>query len=444
MSTLDHDPATVLRPADAGYDAARSVFNAMIERRPAAIVRCRDAGDVARGIALARAHDLALSVRGGGHNVAGTAVCDGGVMLDLSAMRDVRVDPVARTAVAGPGCLLGDLDRATAVHGLATPLGVMSGTGIAGLTLGGGLGWLNGRHGLACDNLVAAEVVTADGAVRHVDADHHPDLLWGLRGGGGNLGVVTAFTHRLHPIDTVLAGGLSWPWAAARDVLRRHDDLLATAPDELATAVSFTRDPEAGPVVSIAVCWSGDLAAGEQVLAPLRSVAAPTVDTVAPTSFVAWQSAPDAGYPLGRRHYWKSGYLRELTEDAISALLDLVPVIPSAASGVGMQALRGAAARVPVDATAFPHRARQYDVLLLGQWDDPADDERNVAWGRRSFDALAPHLADAVYVNNLGAEGPDRVRAAYGPNHARLAELKRTWDPDNVFRLNQNVAPARG
>ncbi|MDL5158306.1 FAD-binding oxidoreductase [Actinomycetospora termitidis] len=436
MTSLD-----LLRPDDVGYDTARTVFNAMIDRRPAAIVRCHDAADVARGIALARERDLALSVRGGGHNVAGTAVCDGGVMLDLSPMRSVHVDPGRRTAVAGAGCLLADLDRATAPEGLAAPTGVMSGTGLGGLTLGGGLGWLGGRFGLACDNLLAAEVVTVDGDLRRVDGDHDPDLLWGLRGGGGNLGVVTAFTYRLHPVDTVLAGAVTWPWSAAADVLRFHDELVADGPDELATIVSLGRDPVAGPQVTIVLCWSGDAETGRRVLAPLRCFAGPVADTVAPVPFVTWQRAPDAGYPLGRRHHWKSGYLPHLTDDAVAVLLDLVPRIPSSTTGIGLQGLRGAAARVPVDATAFPHRRPQYDLLVLGQWDDPADDERNIAFGRRAYDALSPHLADAVYVNNLGVEGPDRVRAAYGVNHDRLAALKASWDPDNVLRLNQNVTP---
>jgi FAD/FMN-containing dehydrogenase len=434
-------PAEALRPDDPGYDAARSVFNAMIDRRPAVIVRCRSTADVVRGVALARERDLVLSVRGGGHNVSGNAVCDGGVMLDLSPMRGVRVDPAARTAVADPGCLLGDLDRATQEHGLATPLGVMSGTGIAGLTLGGGLGWLGGRFGLACDNLVAAEIVTASGDVLHVDADHHPDLLWGLRGGGGNFGIVTAFTYALHPVGPVLAGGLVHPWAAAREVLRFHDAFVAAAPDELATAVSLFRDPQAGPLVSIGLCWSGDPEAGERALAPLRGFGTPLADTVAVLPFAAWQSAPDASYPRGRQHYWKSGYLRDLTDDAVDVLRGVVPGMPSAVSGIGLQGLRGAASRVAPDATAFPHRVPQYDFLILGQWDDPAHSERNIAWARRAFAAMSPHLADAVYVNNLGAEGPDRIRAAYGANHGRLAALKVAYDPDNVFRLNQNVPP---
>ena len=444
MLTLPTDfPTEVLTADDAGYDEARSVFNAMIDRRPLVIVRCRSADDVVRGLALARERDLVVSVRGGGHNVAGNAVCDGGVMLDLSPMRTVRVDPSARTAAADPGCLLGDLDRATQAHGLATPTGVMSGTGLAGLTLGGGLGWLGGRFGLACDNLVAAEVVTAGGDVRRVDAESHPDLLWGLRGGGGNLGIVTAFTYALHPVGPVLAGGLVHPWDAARDVLRFHDEFVATAPDELATAVSLFRDPQAGPLVSIGLCWSGDPADGERVLAPLRGFGRPLADTVDVLPFADWQRAPDASYPRGRLHYWKSGYLRDLTDDAIAALLSLLPDMPSATSGIGLQGFRGAASRVPVDATAFPHRVPQYDLLILGQWDDPAESERNVGWARQAFAAVRPHLADAVYVNNLGVEGPDRVRAAYGPNHARLAAVKATYDPDNVFRLNQNVPPSR-
>jgi hypothetical protein len=436
-------PGEVLRPGDGGYDSARAVFNRMIDRRPLAVVRCHEPADVARGIAFARAHDLVLSVRGGGHNVAGNAVCDGGIMLDLSPMKDLRVDPVRRTASAGPGLLLGDLDRGTERHGLATPLGVMSGTGIAGLTLGGGLGWLNGRYGLACDNLVAAEVVTADGELLEVGPDAHADLLWGLRGGGGNFGVVTSFTYRLHPVGPVLAGGLAFPWAMARDVLAFHHEFMATAPDELTSAVSLALDPAGAPAVSIGLCWCGPPDEGERVLRPLRAFGPPSQDGIAVLPYADWQCAPDAGYPLGRLHYWKSGYLRHLTDAAVDTLLGLVQGMPSGVSGIGLQGLRGAASRVPVDATAFPHRAEQYDFLILAQWSDAGESERNITWARESFAAMRPHLEDGVYVNNLGAEGPDRVRAAYGPNHERLAALKNVYDPANVFRLNQNVAPGR-
>lgn len=431
-----------LGPDDPGYDDARAVFNAMVDRRPLAVLRCRDAADVAEGIRYARAHDLVLSVRSGGHGVAGNAVCDGGVVLDLSGMTDVSVDPVARTAVAGPGLLLGDLDAATARHGLATPLGIMSGTGIAGLTLGGGLGWLAGKYGLACDNLVGAQVVTAAGDVLEVGPDSHPDLLWGLRGGGGNLGVVTSFHYRLHPVARVLAGALTFPWSAARAALLERARFLATAPDELSSVASLGLGADGRPGLTVLVCWCGDPAEGERVLRPLRGTPGVVADSIGLVDFVDWQRAPDAAYPRGRRHHWKSGYLRHLTEAAVDDLLAVAATIPNPETGIGLQGLRGAAARVPVDATAFPHRAAQDDLLILAQWSDPARSDEIVAWARGAHATLRPHLEDAVYVNNLGNEGVDRVRAAYGPNHARLAELKRRYDPANVFRLNQNVPPS--
>jgi hypothetical protein len=431
----------VLRPGDPDYDTARAVFNAMIDRKPLAILRCRRATDIAHGITFARANDLALSVRGGGHNVAGNAVCDGGIMLDLSPMKDLQVDPDRLRAHAAPGLLLGDLDRATQQHGLAVPLGVMSKTGIAGLTLGGGLGWLNGRYGLACDNLIGAEVVTADADVLHVSEDEHADLLWGLRGGGGNFGVVTSLTYQLHRVGPVYAGGLTYPWAMATDALHFHDQFMATAPDELVTAVSIALDPSGAPQLTIGVCWCGHPDEGLSVLRPLRAFGSPVDDTIAPMPYVALQSAPDAGFPLGQLHYWKSGYLRHLTDAATDTLLEIGSAMPPGSSGIGMQGLRGAASRVAVDATAFPHRATQYDFLILAQWADQGHSERNIAWARDSFTAMQPHLENAVYVNNLGTEGPDRIRAAYGANHQKLAELKRRYDPTNTFRLNQNVSP---
>jgi hypothetical protein len=432
----------VLRPEDHRYDAARAVFNAMIDRRPLAIVRCHDASDVARGIAYARRYDLPLSVRSGGHNVAGSAVCDDGIMLNLSAMKNLDVVTGDRTAHAGPGLLLGDLDRATQMQGLAVPLGVMSKTGIAGLTLGGGLGWLNGRYGLACDNLLGAELVTADGEVLQVTADQHPDLFWGLRGGGGNFGVVTSFTYRLHPVGPVLAGWLSYPASMAADAVRFHHQFLADAPDELSTSVSLGVDAAGAPVASIGVCWCGDHDEGIAALRSLREFGPPTQDTIVPTSYVALQSAPDDNFPDGHLHYWKSGYLRDLTDTAVETLLAIASAVPPGVSGIGLQGLRGAASRVPVEATAFPHRAEQYDFLILAQWANPAESTRHIGWARESFAAMQPHLENAVYVNNLGSEDGDRIQAAYGPNHQRLAELKHRYDPANVFRLNQNVVPA--
>jgi FAD binding domain/Berberine and berberine like len=434
----------VLRPDDRGYDAARAVFNAMIDRSPLAIMRCHEASDVARGIAYARRYELPLSVRSGGHNVAGSAVCDDGIMLDLSAMKTLDVEAGHRIAHAGPGLLLGDLDRATQEQGLAVPLGVMSKTGIAGLTLGGGLGWLNGRYGLACDNLIGAEVVTADGELLQVTEDDNADLLWGLRGGSGNFGVVTSFTYRLHPVGPVLAGRLSYPASMAADAIRFHHQFLTEAPDELSTSVSLVLDPAGAPVASIGVCWCGDHDAGIAALRSLREFGPPTEDTIATTSYVALQRAPDDSFPTGFLHYWKSGYLRNLTDAAIDTLLAVTSAKPPGVSGIGLQGFRGAASRVPVDATAFAHRAEQYDFLILAQWADPAASSRHITWARESFAAMQAHLENAVYVNNLGSEDGDRIRAAYGSNHQRLAELKRRYDPANLFRLNQNVAPAAG
>ena len=432
----------LVRPGDDDYDDARAVFNAMIDRRPAAIARCQDASDVAYGIAFARDHDLALSVRGGGHSVAGTAVCDGGLMLDLSGMKTLHVDPGGRIAHAGPGLTLGELDRGTQQHGLATPLGVMSKTGIAGLTLGGGLGWLNGRYGLACDNVLTADVVTADGVPLHADAEQHPDLLWAIRGGGGNFGVVTGFTYRLHPVGPVLAGSLTFPAETAGRVLHHFDEFMAAAPDELSAAVSLWLD-DGRPMLSVTVCWCGPVEEGERRLRPLRAVGPPLADSIAVLPYVDLQSAPDSSFPRGRNHYWKAGFLPRLTDEAVNVLLEHLPQMPSALSGIGAQHMHGAAGRVPPTATAFAHRADQYDLLILSQWAQPHDTERNIAWTRAVFEALRPHLQDAVYVNNLGSEGPDRVRAAYGTNYPRLAEVKQVYDPTNVFRLNHNIAPAR-
>jgi FAD/FMN-containing dehydrogenase len=443
VTTFAEVSVPAIRPGDPGYDEARAVFNAMIDRKPAAILRCRDTADVAAGIRYARDHDLMLSVRSGGHGVAGNAVCDGGIVLDLSGMRKVAVDPDRRVADVGPGLLLGDLDAATQRHGLATPLGVMSGTGIAGLTLGGGLGWLNGVHGLSCDNLLAAEVVTANGDVLQVGPDTHRDLYWGIRGGSGNFGVVTSFRYRLHPVTRVLAGALSYPWSDARDVLHEHHRFMATAPDALSSSVSLSVDTDGRPAVTLVLCWSGELHHGAQVLRPLRTFGNPTADSIGPVSYLDWQRAPDASFPRGRRHYWKSGYLRRLTDAAVDALLELTPTIPTPETAIGLQGLRGAAARVPVDATAFPHRAAQDDLLILAQWTDPARTDELIAWARGAFESLRPHLEDAVYVNNLGSEGPERTRSAYGANHYRLSALKRTYDPTNVLRLNQNISPVR-
>jgi FAD/FMN-containing dehydrogenase len=432
----------VVWPGDRGYETARTVFNGMVDRRPLAVIRPADASDVVRCITLARRHDLPLSVRGGGHGVAGNAVRDGALMLDLSAMKALRVDPETRSVQAEPGLTLGELDRATQAFGLATTLGIVSTTGIAGLTLGGGLGWLNGRYGLACDNLISADVATADGRLLRASAQEHEDLFWSIRGGGGNFGVVTSFEYQLHPVDFVLAGGLSYPVAAAPRVLRYYDDFVKAAPDELSTAASLGLNPAGEPRVSVAVCYCGPIDEGERVLRPLRRFQSPVDDGIQPMPYAELQSARDEGFPFGRLHYWKSGWLREVTDGAIETLMQFLPQMPSSASGVGLQQLHGAASRVAPSATAFPHRAEHDDFLIGSQWSEATDSDRNVQWTKALFEAMQPHLEASVYVNNLGDEGPARVRAAYGENYPRLVAAKRTYDPGNLFRANQNIDPS--
>jgi FAD binding domain/Berberine and berberine like len=432
----------VVWPGDRGYETARAVFNAMMDRRPLAVIRPADSADVVRCITLARRHDLPLSVRGGGHSVAGNAVRDGAVMVDLSAMKALRVDPATRRVQAGPGLTLGEFDRATQAFGLATTLGVVSTTGIAGLTLGGGLGWLNGRYGLACDNLLSAEVATADGQLLRASAQENQDLFWAIRGGGGNFGVVTSLEYQLHPVDLVLAGALSYPLAMAPRVLRFYEDFAKAAPDELSTVASLGRTPAGEPTVSVVVCYCGPIEEGEQLLRPLRRFQSPVDDGIQPMPYAMLQSARDEGFPSGRLHYWKSGWLREVTDGAIETLLRFLPQMPSPASGVGLQQLHGVASRVAPSATAFPHRAEQYDFLIGSQWSDATDSHRNLQWTRALFEAMRPHLEEAVYVNNLGEEGPGRVQAAYGENYPRLAAIKKAYDPDNLFRANQNIHPS--
>jgi FAD binding domain-containing protein/berberine-like enzyme len=363
-------------------------------------------------------------------------------MLDCSRMKAVQVDAARRIAVAQAGLLLGELDAATQAYGLATPLGVVSVTGIAGLTLGGGIGWLNGAYGLACDNVLAADVVTADGELRRVSAEAHPDLYWAIRGGSGNFGVATAFTYQLHPVGPVLAGGFTYPPERAREALLAYDELVRTCPDALSTTAGVGPDAAGKPAVGVGVCWAGPLADGERALRPLRALG-PVADTVGPMDYLALQTANDGGYPPGRRHYWKSRYLTALGDEAIDALCRFAAAQPSAASGIGLQSMHGAAARVDPTATAFPHRRTQHELLILAQWTEPTETERNVGWARELFAAMAPFAARGVYVNDLGNEGAERVREAFGDNYARLAQVKTRYDPTNVFRANQNIPPPR-
>jgi FAD/FMN-containing dehydrogenase len=436
---------------DAGYETARRVWNGMVDRRPALIARCAGDGDVVLALHAAQEHGLAVAVRGGGHNVAGNGVCEGGVVIDLSALKAIEVDPERRIARVGPGVLLGELDRATQGHGLATPTGNVSMTGVAGLTLGGGLGWIARKYGPACDNLLAAEVVTADGERVRASGEENPDLLWGLRGGGGNFGVVTSFEYQLHPVGPqVLAGGVLHAFADAPELFRFLREFIADAPDELSVTASTFRASAAMPVAPeivgelvtvLAVCYAGDVSTGEEALRPLRSFGRPLLDGIAPMSYTALQSGSDASYPTGQNNYWKSHYLAELSDDAIATIVEHAPRMQSPLSSFYLQHLGGEIARGDSTSAAFGHRDGLFDFAILTVWRDPAETAAHVAWAREFYDAMASH-AHGVYVNNLGTEGADRVRAAYAPDtYAKLVALKDTYDPRNVFHLNQNIAP---
>jgi FAD/FMN-containing dehydrogenase len=431
----------VIIPSDAGYDSARRVWNHMIDKRPALIARCDGEADVVRSVQFAREQDLPVAVRGGGHSVAGYSTCDGGLVIDLSTMKGLRIDVARRTALAQPGLRLGEFDAQTQLVGLATPLGIVANTGIAGLTLGGGVGWLNGKFGLACDNLLSARVVTADGELLTVSAAGHPDLFWGLRGGGGNFGIVTRFEYRLRPVGPVIGGMTVYALSEARDVLAGYGQLGLECPDELSTAAFLIRGEDGRPAVAIAVCYCGSLESGAEVVAPYRALGPVLADQVRTMAYTEQQGSFDAGFPPRRLHYWKASLLERIGPQAIDVLVECAERMPSAMSGVGLQHVHGAASRVSRAATAFPHRYPFWDVAILAQWEDPSDGDAHIEWARGAFGKLAPLADEGVYVNNLGAEGADRVKAAYGANYDRLVALKTAYDPTNFFRLNQNIRP---
>jgi len=433
----------VLQPGDPGYDAARRIDNAMIDRRPALIARCAGVADVRASVRFARAHELLVSVRAGGHNVAGNAVCEGGLMIDLSPMKGVRVDPGARTARAQAGVTWGDLDVETQAFGLATTGGVISTTGIAGLTLGGGVGWLNGRFGLACDNLVSADVVTADGHFLRASEQENADLFWGLRGGGGNFGIVTSFEFRLHPVGpTVLSGPVFHPAARARDVLRFYREFSANEPDELTTYAGLLTGPDGAPLVGVVPCYAGPPEQGEKLLERLRKFGPPAADMVGPMPYLAVQRMFNDAFPPGRYNYWKSSLTPEISDGLIDTVVEHMARVPSPHTAVMLEHYHGAYARKAPAATAYVHRRATYDLVVIATWTDPADTERNVAWARGLFAAAQPHVSRAAYVNFLDRdEDADRLRAAYGENYERLVALKRKYDPTNFFRMNQNVKP---
>ena len=433
----------VLRPGDAGYDEARRTHNGSIDKRPALILRCRGTADIVAAVAVGRESGLEIAVRGGGHSIAGRSTTDGGVLIDLSLMKGVIVDPTARTVRAQGGVTWRELNREAAVHDLATTGGVISTTGVAGLTLGGGLGWLMGSHGLSVDNLLAVELVTTDGEVLHVTESSQPDLFWALRGGGGNFGIAASLEFRLHPLGTVTAGLIAHPFDAAREFLAFLRDYTVDAPDELAVMPLLVHAPDGSGtrLAAVAVCHSGPPETAESDLAPLRRFGSPILAQVGPTAYPAVNQMLDDGFPRGARYYWKSGFVTSLEDGVIDALVDSFDACPSPMSGIAIEHFHGAVTRVPIAATAVPHRDPSFNILVAGVWDDPTADEANAAWTRATYAALTPFLLGRRYVNYMSADDSAATPDAYGANLARLTDLKRRFDPDNVFRVNQNVSP---
>jgi FAD/FMN-containing dehydrogenase len=433
----------LLRSADAGYDAARKVWNAMIDKHPALIVRCTGVADVITAVNFARTHNLLIAVRGGGHNVAGNAVCDGGLMIDLSRMKGMRVDPVHRTARAEPGLTWGEFDRETQAFGLATPGGIISTTGIAGLTLGGGWGWLARSYGLASDNLLSVDIVTAEGRLLTANFTDNADLFWGVRGGGGNFGIVTSFEYQLHHVGPVLAGVVIHPVEEAKAVLQFYREYTRTAPDELTCYALLASSPAGDPVVIIAVCYNGAIEAGERALHPLRAYGRPLAIHIDPVAYTAFQSTFDASYPPEPHVYYKSNFLKDLSDDAIDTMVAYGATRPSRWCHIAIDELGGAVSRVGQEETAFNHRNVRYDFISAGACADPAETASCIQWAREFWEAMQPFSSGGVYVNYLGQEadeGVERVKAAYGPaKYAQLLNLKNKYDPTNFFRLNQNI-----
>lgn len=445
----DRVHGTVLYPGDDAYAEARTVWNAMVDRYPSYVLRCTGAADVMAGVDFARDHDLTLSVKGGGHNFAGSAVCDDGLMLDLSEMDWVRVDPEAQTACVGPGATWADFDHEAGSFGLATTGGLVSTTGVAGLTLGGGQGYLARRHGLTIDNLVGADVVTAAGEVVHASAARHPDLFWALRGGGGNFGVVTAFEFDLHPVETVLAGPIFHPYENAREALQFYREYAADAPAELACYALVVRVPpeppfpeawQGEPSLVFATCYAGSIADGEAVLAPLREFGDSIVDAIQPMPYTALQQSFDDGSPEGHRWYSKAHYLDGLPDDAIDTVLEFTDPFPGPLTQVAIEPMGGAISEVDPDATAFRHRDAAYSLGIWPGWADPGNDDEMIRWARKFHESMA-NYADGVYANYLDRDEGDRVRTAYGENYERLVAIKNEWDPENLFQMNQNIEP---
>ena len=441
----------LLRPDRDGYDAARSIWNGMIDRRPALIARCTGPADVMTAVCFGREHDLLTAVKSGGHNVAGSALCDGGLVIDLSPMKGVHVDPARRTALAQAGLTLGDLDHETQAFGIAAPAGIVSTTGIAGLTLGGGFGWLTRKYAMTCDHLLSADIVTADGDAVRASEEENADLFWGIRGGGGNFGVATSFEYRLQPVGPIVVAGLvAYPMEKATELLRFYRDFATEAPEELTTIFVLRIAPPAPflpeelhwkPIAAVFVCYAGDLDEGERVLRPLREFGPPAADVITRKPFVVHQTMLDPMQPKGRRYYWKSDDLSELSDGAIETIVAQAQGITSPHTIVAMFQLGGAASRVSEDAMAYSHRAAAFALNVNASWEE-GEPEPHIEWARGFSTAMQPY-STGVYVNFLGEEGEDRARAAYGTDkYQRLVDLKTKYDPTNFFRVNQNIKPA--
>jgi FAD/FMN-containing dehydrogenase len=434
-----HFRGGILRSGDDGYDNARQIWNAGALKRPGAIARCSGVADVVAAINFARENQVLTAVRGGGHNVGGRALCDGGLVIDLSLMKSVHVDSENRTVRVQGGARLGDLDHETHAFGLAVPTGVVSRTGVGGLTLGGGVGWLIRKYGMTIDNAISFQVVTADGSVLTASATQNEDLFWALRGGGGNFGVVTSFEFRAHPVSTVLGGLLVYPRPAAHDVLRFYRDFMLSAPDELTAYAALLHTPDGAPVVGVIPCYCGAIEEGQRVLQPLRSFGSPVVDAVQPLPFPAMQSLLDASFPDGNQNYWKSSMHRELSDGAINAMIEQANQAPSPMSAVVAEYYGGAAGRVPASATAFPHRQVPWDIVILAQWTNPADSDMNRAWARGVASALQPFSTGDHILAALDQD--DASGSGFGSNLGRLTAIKKKYDPENFFRVNQNIKP---
>ena len=432
----------VITPSDDRYDQARRVWNAMIDKRPALIARPRDVADVVTAVHFADANNLPIAIRGGAHSIAGRGTCDDGIVIDFADMKKVHVDVAAKTATAEAGARWEEFDRQTQAHGLATTGGTVGDTGIAGLTLGGGFGWLEGRLGMTVDNLLGADLVLSTGEVVHASDAEHPDLFWALKGGGGNFGIVTSFTYQLHEIGPQVIGGLLLhPFERAPEVLRFYNEFMRTAPDELVAAAVLMTAPDGNKASGIALCYPGDLAEGERIVAPLKQFGPPILDMVGPTTYLAQQAMLEQAMPPNLLNYWKAEFLREVSDEVIAIAVDAFSRVPSPISSMLFFPIRGAASRVPADATAYPHRSG-YHMGIYSLWNDHAADVPNIAWVRDTWTRIQPHIAGGVYVNELGEDdGADRTASAYAGNYARLVRIKQQYDPHNLFCLNANIRP---